>query len=150
MSAHKGNQYNLALKTPEIRQKAYKLFCEHLANGYSVKSWWYEDNEGNACTWETMISYLQKFPDEFSPIQKKIAETKGYMFWENTVKDSATGKNKDASTASLQMVMRNKYGWDKDESKQANTSYTIKIDKDGLATGISTKTLSTSDTESSE
>jgi hypothetical protein len=144
-----GNQYHLALKDPEVRQKAYKSFCDHLAEGFSIKSWCYEDEKGNACTWQTMQTYIKDNPSEFNPVTQQVSQIKGYRFWESTVRDSATGKNKDASTASLQMIMRNKYGWDKEE-KQASTAYTIKIDRDGLATGVSTEKVSASNPESAE
>ncbi len=113
-----GNQYGVALKDPIIRQKAYQSFCDHLALGKSVKSWFYEDDD-NLCCWETMLSYIQKFPMEFQPIKKKISEIKGFHRWESVVEASAEGKNKDASTASLQMLMRNKYGWDKEQQESA-------------------------------
>jgi len=132
-----GNKNRVALKSPDIRQKAYTDFCNHIAKGKSIKSWWYED-ENCSCTWETMLKYL-KDTSEFEPIKRQIAEAKGLLYWENVVEASATGKNKDASTASLQMVMRNKYGWDKDESKNSNINYTIKVGENGIATGVSTE-----------
>lgn len=110
-----GNQNGLALKNPSIRQKAYQSFCAHRAKGKDVKSWWYEDKEGNKCTWMTMLTYMKDNPMEFEPIHREIAESKGYEHWENVVAESAIGKNKKANTASLQMIMRNKYGWDKKE-----------------------------------
>jgi hypothetical protein len=119
MGALEGNNNRLALKDPEIRQKAYKLFCDHLAKGSSIKSWWYEDDLGNACTWETMLSYIKDNPLEFDSIHKQIAESKGFAYWESVVAASAVGTNEKANTASLQMIMRNKFGWDK-EAKQDN------------------------------
>ena len=143
-----GNKHGLALKDPDVRQKAYKNFCDHIAKGKSIKSWWYEEDDVS-CHWQTMLNYL-KDTNEFDPIKKLIAESKGFAKWENLVEDSASGKNKDASTASLQMVMRNKYGWDKDESKSSNAQYTIKVDRDGIATGVSTEILPTSVHKGSE
>lgn len=113
-----GNTYGLALKDPEVRQKAYKSFCEHLSKGLSYQSWFYEDELGNGCVGKTMLSYIKDNPTEFPSVKKEIAETKGFGFWEGVLMDSATGKNKDASTASLQMIMRNKYGWDKEEKQE--------------------------------
>lgn len=110
--APKGNQYGLKLKDPDIRQQAYEQYCEHLAKGKSKKSWYFE-HEQLTCTWETMEKYLED-EREFDPIHKKISESKGYARWEQVVEDSAVGANKDANTASLQMVMRNKFGWDKE------------------------------------
>lgn len=111
--APKGNQYGVKLKNPTIRQQAYASYCQHIANGKSKRSWYFEHPEGYSCTWETMESYLQN-AGEFDPIHKKIAECKGFAKWEQITEDSATGLNQTANTASLQMVMRNKFGWDKE------------------------------------
>lgn len=117
MAAHFGNKTGLAIKDPKIRQLAFQSLCHHLASGKSIRSWWYDD-ENCACHWQTMLSYIKNNPDEFDTLKKDIAETKGFHYWESVVADSATGKNKDANTASLQMLMRNKYGWDKKESSE--------------------------------
>jgi hypothetical protein len=109
-----GNKHGVKLKDPKIRQQAYMQYCQHLANGKSKKSWCFEHPE-LTCTWETMESYLQDMA-EFDPIHKKVAETKGFARWEKVVEDSAEGFNQDANTASLQMLMRNKYGWDKEKA----------------------------------
>jgi hypothetical protein len=111
-----GNQNGLKLKDPEIRQFAYSQYCEHLAKGKSKKSWYF-DHPQLRCTWETMEKYLVD-EVEFDPIHKRIAEAKGFAYWEGVIEGSATGKNKHANTASLQMLMRNKYGWDKLKDKE--------------------------------
>jgi hypothetical protein len=110
-----GNTKGLALKDPEMRQRAYKSFCEHRAKGKAIKSWYFIEGD-SACTWQTMQEYM-KDTVEFNPIQKDIAESEGYQLWETITEQSANGKNKNANTASLQMVMRNKFGWDKDKEK---------------------------------
>ena len=109
----KGNKWGIKIKDPETRQKAYESFCAHLAKGKNVKSWWYEDDEV-VCSYQTMLSYI-KDEAEFSPLKKLIAESQGYNKWENIAEQSADGTNKNANTASLQMVMRNKFGWDKEQ-----------------------------------
>ncbi len=43
MPAPEGNQYGLALSDPQIRQKAYQSFCDHLAEGYSYSCWYFEE-----------------------------------------------------------------------------------------------------------
>jgi len=80
-----------------------------------------------------MDKYLQN-EVEFDPLHKKIAEVKGFARWEKVVEDSATGKNKDANTASLQMLMRNKYGWDKTDGKEISVdSEVIKLNESIVA-----------------
>lgn len=108
-----GNKNRVALKDKEIRQLAYKSYCAHLALGKSKRSWCFEHTQ-YSCTWETFEKYL-KDEVEFDPLQKRLAECKGYAHWEAVVEASAKGINKDANTASLQMLMRNKFGWDKQD-----------------------------------
>ena len=148
--AQPGNQFGVALKDPQIRQKAFKSFCDHLSTGKSVKSWYYEDELDNLCCWETMVSYINKFPHEFQSIKKKVAETKGFKHWEKVVEDVASGKNREGNVAALQMLMRNKYGWDKiEQSHQQN--HTIKFEKNGgLATGLSAEAISNITNQCSE
>jgi len=109
-----GNQYGLALKDPEMRQRAYKSFCDHLSEGYSQDCWYFEEGD-NLCCYKTMLSYIENNPTEFPAIQRDIAKTKGKKYYEGLCKASANGENTKANTASLQMIMRNKYGWDKPE-----------------------------------
>jgi hypothetical protein len=143
-----GNKHGLALKDPIIRQKAYESLCNHIAKGKSIRSWWYED-DNCSCTWETMYKYI-KDTNEFDSIKKEIAHCKGLALWETIVEEAGIGKNDKANVACLQMIMRNKFGWDKDESKSSNTHYTIKVDCDGIATGVSTENLSTSNNKGTQ
>jgi hypothetical protein len=115
MAGHVGNTNGIAIKDPELRQIAYASYCSHLAAGHSKKSWYFEHPDGS-CVYETMEKYI-KDEMEFDPAKKRIAECKGYQEWEKVVEGSARGTNKDANTATLQMVMRNKYGWDKQDNK---------------------------------
>lgn len=50
------------------------------------------------------------------------AEAERYKLWFTNVSESALGTNKDANTASLQMIMRNMFGWDKRSSVDENQS----------------------------
>lgn len=115
-----GNQHAKKLTTPELRDLAYKQYCDHLARGKSKKSWCFE-HPNLTLTWNTMEKYLED-TSEFDPLKKEVAQIKGYYKWESIAEDSASGANKDANTASLQMVMRNKFGWDKENSVQKDTS----------------------------
>jgi len=112
-----GNQNAKKLKTPELRALAYQQYCEHLAQGKDKKCWYFEHPEVTLL-WETMEKYIREDPVEFDPIKKKVAEAKGFGYWESVVHDSAVGKNKDANTASLQMVMRNKYQWNSQDARR--------------------------------
>lgn len=125
--APKGNKYSLGkknarkLKTEEQMKKVYESYCDHLAKG-KVKRSWYYDQDGLTLTWETMEKYINNEPSNFDPLKKEIAFSKGMQKWESVVEGSAEGTNKDANVATLQMLMRNKYGWDKEDAGQKETT----------------------------
>lgn len=114
--AQPGNQFGVKIKHPDLRQKAYEQYCAWLARGKSSRSFTFVEGD-LMCTGKTIESYIKEYPHEFPPIQKEVAYSQGMSVWESVVEDSAKGSNKDANTASLQMLMRNKYGWDKEEKK---------------------------------
>jgi hypothetical protein len=114
--APKGNRNAVKLSTPELKADAYKQYCDHLAKGKSKRSWYFEHPELQL-TAETMEKYIASSPIDFVPIHKEIAQCKGFGYWEEVVEQSARGENQ-ANTASLQMLMRNKFDWDKEESKE--------------------------------
>ena len=55
----------------------------------------------------------RRHPEEFDPALREIAHAESYKVWEKIVSDSATGNNPQANPASINMVMRNKFGWDR-------------------------------------
>lgn len=116
MAAHDGNKYAAVFDNDEALKEAYESYCAHLAKGKHKKSWCYE-KKGYACTWFTMEKYISE-SKVLDPIQKEMAISKGLHIWEGICEESAVGKNKKANTASLQMVMRNKFGWDKENKKE--------------------------------
>jgi hypothetical protein len=112
-----GSKHGEAIKDPEMRKKAYASYCAHLAKGKDKRSWWFEQG-GVQCTYRTIESYVQQYPTMLDAKQIELSMCKGYQEWEAIAEDSAKGKNKKANTASLQMVMRNKFGWDKQQQQQ--------------------------------
>lgn len=118
---NKGNKNAQKMKTPEMKEMAYKSYCDHMALGKSKKSWYFEHPDLKI-TWQTMEKYIAEDPIVFNPIHKEIAWCKGYQVWEEIVSQSAKGLNKEANTATLQMVMRNKFDWDKENTGQKETS----------------------------
>lgn len=119
--ANTGNTYALKLNSLELKLEAYRQYCEHLALGKSKRSWCFEHPE-MTLTCISMDKYIEQEPDIFDPLQMEAAKTKGYKRWEQVVEDSADGTNKDANTASLQMLMRNKYRWDREDNVNKDTS----------------------------
>lgn len=114
MGPPKNNKNGLKLKEPDVRQEAYEKYCEWLAMGKSSRSFTFKKGD-LMCVGRTMESYIRDNPLEFPPLKKELAYCQGYAIWEQVVEESAKGINKDASTASLQMLMRNKYNWDKED-----------------------------------
>lgn len=112
MAPPKGAQYTLKLRDPDVRQDAFNKYCEWLSFGKAIKSFHYTDGK-NWITGETMENYIKNNPGEFSVDRRDHAWAQGYAYWEKIVDDLATGKNKTANTASLNMLMRNKYQWDR-------------------------------------
>jgi hypothetical protein len=120
---------NITQHTTQFRDNAYRGFCQHIATGKAVES--YVHAEGGAvASYRTILKWMQ---DErtFPPEYKVIATSMGLGFWENVVAESALGINTKANVASLQMLMRNKYGWDRrdDERKTAEPEILASYEK---------------------
>lgn len=124
MSAAQGNTYAKKLANQELKEEAFRQYLAHLALGKSKKSWYFEHPE-LTLTWQTMDTYIRDEPQVFNSLKIECAKCKGYQVWEQVAEDSAKGINKDANTASLQMVMRNKFGWDKEENDSRNSKGTL-------------------------
>jgi hypothetical protein len=130
------------MSEPELKQLAYIDYCEWVASGKSKDSWRWRKDDRLLCTFKTMERYMAESPTEFPAIKMEGAKCDSKAYWESVVADSATGKNKQANTASLQMLMRNKFGWDKhDQSIETNESHVQQIAKD-----IRSDTLSKAET----
>jgi hypothetical protein len=137
MAAAPGNAWARKLDTPELRQQAYQDYCEHIATGLSRDCWVFNHPDIDL-TSETMERYIKDFgPEEFDLDKKRIACAKALKYWELAVHDSALGINKDASTASLQMIMRNKFGWDKRDHVVISGMTSIEDNFNALQTQIS-------------
>lgn len=120
--ARPGNTCAVKLNSDELKRDAYAQYCAHIASGIPKKAWCFEHPE-LTLTWETMEKYIREEPGVFDPIHKKVSETKSLKYWFSILAASATGDNKDANTASLQIIMRNKFKWDmKDAQQDEDTS----------------------------
>lgn len=139
MSAEIGNQYAKKLTTPELCKIAYESYCAHLAKGKDKKSW--NLKTPVKLTWETMEKYIRDDPQVFDPIEKQIAESDGYYFWEEVVEDAALGKNKDHNTATLQMKMRCKFGWDRMDRRNEDETGAAQFNQERLLEQISARQL---------
>lgn len=101
----------IKLKLPELRQEAFRQYCDHLSKGKTKKSWYFV-SDGLTLTYETMETYIKDNPDEFSHSIKRIAELEGYRYWEDFC-EKASQRLAKCECNVLGLIMRNKYGWDK-------------------------------------
>lgn len=118
--APEGNTNAAKLTTPELRKEAYDAYCTWLARGKTKRSFSFVKGD-IMCTYRAIEEYIKNFPIELDPVKKEVAFAQGYAHWEGVVDGSADGSNKDACTPSLNMLMRNKYSWDKEEKAQENS-----------------------------
>lgn len=120
-----GNQNGVKLKDPDVRQRAYKSYCEWLATGRSKEAWKFQSEE-LSCTHKTMEKYIAANPSEFPVIHKEMAEADSFNVWEQRGISMMLGEIK-SEPALFQMFMRNKFGWDKEEKADTTVSYAEKV-----------------------
>lgn len=77
-----------------------------------------------------------------------------YQFYskgETIIREAQFKKVKEGDNSMLIWLGKNRLKQrDKEEDRPSNTQYTIKVDRDGIATGVSTEILSTADNKGSE
>jgi hypothetical protein len=93
-------------------QQLFDSYITHLGKGKSVRSFVYRGYH-LAGTWQLAEAIIKKFPDRFPKAHIDMAKAIGFGTWEEIVEQSAKGENTKANTATLQMLMRNRYDWDK-------------------------------------
>lgn len=114
--APKGNKNAKKLTSDELKREAYEQYCAHLAKGKDKKSWYF-DHPDMQLTWKTMEKYIAEDPIVFPPDKKEMAYSQGYQHWEGIAEGLADGSNKQACVPALQMVMRNKFKWDRADER---------------------------------
>lgn len=120
MAFQEGHTTNVKLHTPELKQEAFKQYCNHIARGRPKKAWRLK-KLGFTLTWETMEKYIKEDPDTFDPSQKKEAEADSLERWFTVLEDIATGDNQKGNVAATQVIMRNMHKWDaKDQFSEEN------------------------------
>lgn len=119
MGAPFGNKFGLKLKDPDVRQEAYRQYCDHIASGFPRESFFFK-HPVHSVTWETMEKYIKENPDEFSPLLMAEARAKRFKYWFEVGRDITIGKIKRNSPVTWANIMRNcfkEYGWDRDINK---------------------------------
>lgn len=109
---HPGNKYPEKFKTPEARQGVFKLFCDHLAGGFSARTF------HTPCVENTIWKMLKSYPDEFDLEVLESARAKGQFIWEEMGKAGTAGDLKGFNATSWWRIMQNKLGW-KDRMEHA-------------------------------
>lgn len=122
--AKQGNQHALKLKTEEAQHVAYNVYCQWIASGRSKQGFVldYEDEDGNKkfVTWQTLEIYIKDRRFDLDPSHKERAENLAFQVWEALGIEMMKGMVEKCQPAIFQMMMRNKFGWDK-ESKISHT-----------------------------
>ena len=127
MAAPKGNQYNKKLKTADEREIAYKSYCDWIASGKSNKSWCYE-SDTLTLSYKCMETHIKEHPEDFPPLKRATAISKGLSVWEDMGKDMMTSKER-CQPAIYQIMMRNKFGWDKEDAEDKEKKEKIDGDR---------------------
>lgn len=115
--AQPNNQNGLKLKDSNVRQEAYRQYCEYISGGGTKEAWTFEHPD-LTCTNKTMEKYMRENPLEFPPIQKEVADSKSYEHWCTLGKRMMLGQIEKCQPAIFQMFMRNKFDWDKDQTDE--------------------------------
>jgi hypothetical protein len=123
MAAPKGNDYALKLKDPEVKQEAYRQYCEVIASGMPKETFKFK-HPTISLTSETMDKYIKESPEDFDPILMQAARADRYRYWMTEGLMLMRGKYRGGSPVVWQTIMRNIFkdiGWDR-ETLQEDTS----------------------------
>lgn len=124
-----GNNNGTKLKTPELRQKAYKAYCDWIADGWPKQSFFFEDGDACAC-WATLDKYIEDNPSEFDPFLMKKAQAKRFQHWLEAGNKLMNGKVKGGSPVIWMINMRNRfkdYGWDAETKESPKASEQVQF-----------------------
>ena len=95
---------NIRHKTPKARQKLFKNFCEHIQRGYTIHSFPDADHK-------TLLSYMQKFPEDLPVHLYEEAKRKSRLWWEEVGNDGMLGKIKNFNHNVWRLNVQNRYGY---------------------------------------
>lgn len=129
--APEGNKRATKLKDPDVRQEAYRQFCEHIASGWPVEAFFFDHPMHSVC-WRTMLRYINESPGEFQPILMDKAKSARYKYWLGEGKNLMVGKYKRGSPVVWQTCMRNIFkdvGWDREQISETNRSHVEQLAK---------------------
>lgn len=99
--AQEGNEKGVLFPTPEDRKKACEAYIEHIATGFSKKSF-------ELCSPETIDKYIKNFPEDFNVHRIEAAFRVGRKVWEQRGHDLVLGKI-DGNSPTWFRIMQNQY-----------------------------------------
>ena len=120
MPAPRKNKNATKLKDKKTKLMAYKQYCAWISSGKTKKGFVFE-HPSLSITWETIEKYIRNDVD-FDPIHKEIAQAKSLAHWEDLGVNMMLGEVKGCQPAIYQMMMRNKFGWGRDNNDRAETT----------------------------
>lgn len=123
-----GNRNAEKLKTPEERKEAYRLYCIHIAAGYSGNSFY------EPVTEDTMLATISRYPNELDLDKLAKAKAQGRLVWEQIGFQGTIGKLKGFNAFSWKFNMQNRLGWkEKHETgfdKDTRAVFRLRMGKD--------------------
>jgi hypothetical protein len=118
----KGNKNNNKfVKYPEDAKAAFKSYCDWIAQGDSSQSWTFKGKE-TTFSYKTMENYMREYPSDFPISHKEIALAQSLKIWEDRGLAMMLGQIDKSQPAIFQMFMRNKFGWDKENYGQKEST----------------------------
>lgn len=123
-----GNKNAEKLTTPEERANAFRLYCLHLAAGFSGGSFYDPVLE------DTMLAIVARYPAEFDLDDMRKARARGRLVWEQVGFNGTVGKIKGFNAHSWQLNMFNRLGWKNRQEvgfdKDTRAVFRLKMGKD--------------------
>lgn len=116
--ALQGNTNRLKIKSEALQQAAYTAYCAWLSMGRDKRGFVfdYEDEAGKqgCVTQQTIENYIKSQRFDLDSSQMDRAESLSYQVWEAAGIQMMKGEIEKCQPAIYQMMMRNKFGWDRD------------------------------------
>lgn len=117
-----------ALKPLDMKQRAWIAYLAHLRMGYSREAFVYREG-GNSftetCSYKTLDNLASENNPDFPKSQLDDAICDARLRYEKLGDDLLTGKIPNGNAAVFQIIMRNRFGYDK---PQANMQISIEAD----------------------
>ena len=117
MKFQKGNTLSKSKIKDDEKHLAYAQLCDHVRGGYALESWRFRhsDYPQSKLSWKTMLAWVSANPLEYDIRDYELAKIDGFWFWEKAIVNHALAIKK-GDTAGLQIIMRNRFGWDKEST----------------------------------